>query len=371
MIIVQLITTLGYGGAEKICIELSNSLAEEVEVEKIYLISLFDLTPNDRPRASINSKVELITLGKKKGLDYVIFIKLKQLLKKINPDIIHTHLTGLFYTFPYILGKMKGKVIHTVHNLPSKDVSKPYQIIHRYLFRRNLVRPIGISPEIVTSIAQFYNIGLPTLIENFTTRPQRSDNYNFVKTEIDNYRKDSFTKIFVNIARINPQKNQKTLIDVFKSLKDENVVLLIIGGAGEAFEQLAIELKSLAGKTDNVYLLGNKENVADYMYNADVYILSSLFEGLPVSLLEGLAVGLTPLSTPVGGVPSVVTDDIGFLAKDANKGSLIESIKEYLNTDPETLSKLRENGKKLFNDKYGIASGVKKYLDVYKNLLNT
>ncbi|KAA2456752.1 glycosyltransferase family 4 protein, partial [Alistipes onderdonkii] len=64
------------------------------------------------------------------------------------------------------------------------------------------------------------------------------------------------------------------------------------------------------------YWLGAKNNVGDYLLQADFFVLSSLFEGLPISLLEAISCGVIPICTPAGGIPDVINSESnGYVSK--------------------------------------------------------
>lgn len=368
MKIVQIITTLGYGGAEKLCLELSNGLAGREEVEKVYLVSLFDQNETFRPQTAISPEITYITLGKKTGWDFSVINRVHRELERIRPDILHTHLTGLLASARYILGKHRPATIHTVHNVASKDVNKLFQQVHKYLFRRRLALPVAISPEIRESVSAYYKLQEVPLIENFTAPPQsRPGGTAAVREEIAQYRKNKDTRVFLNIARINPQKNQQMLIEAFSALQEENVVLLIAGGADQRFTGLKQELEQAAGKTGNVFLLGNKPDIGDYLRCSDAFILSSVYEGLPISLLEALATGVIPVCTPVGGIPSIVKHhETGFLCGGISKEEIKSAIRDFLHTPEAQLENMRIQGQKLFEERYSVEAGVNSYLNLYK-----
>ena len=115
--------------------------------------------------------------------------------------------------------------------------------------------------------------------------------------------------VFLTAGRLSDQKNQKLLIDAFHELLSEQVhAKLIILGDGPNKECLNQQVKQL-GLENDVSLLGNVDNIEEYMARVDVFILSSLYEGLPLVLLEAMAAGLPIISTDVGGVKDIVTDN--------------------------------------------------------------
>ena len=117
------------------------------------------------------------------------------------------------------------------------------------------------------------------------------------------------------------------------------------------------------------HILGERNNPLEYLKEADAFALSSLFEGMPISLLEALAVGAIPVCTPVGGIPNAVTDgDNGFLSADNTESAYYQAMKRFLETDSETLNLMSQKAVKSFAP-YSMVECAGKYLQLYKSLI--
>ena len=95
-----------------------------------------------------------------------------------------------------------------------------------------------------------------------------------------------------HVGRFNPQKNHPFLLDIFAALlkKESNAVLLLVGG-GEGMSQIREKAQKL-GIAEHVHFLGVRSDVADLMQAMDMFVLPSLYEGLPVTMVEAQAAGL-------------------------------------------------------------------------------
>ncbi len=117
--------------------------------------------------------------------------------------------------------------------------------------------------------------------------------------------------VFINIGRLTEQKGQYYLIRAFRDVKKktENTKLIILG-EGPLRKKLEKLIKTL-GLENDVFLLGNRANVYKYLANSNCFILSSLWEGLPNTLLEAMAVGLPAISTDCAtGSREIIAPDI-------------------------------------------------------------
>ncbi len=117
--------------------------------------------------------------------------------------------------------------------------------------------------------------------------------------------------VFINIGRLTEQKGQYYLIRAFRDVKKkaENTKLIILG-EGPLRKKLEKLIKTL-GLENDVFLLGNRANVYKYLANSNCFILSSLWEGLPNTLLEAMAVGLPAISTDCAtGSREIIAQDL-------------------------------------------------------------
>ena len=169
--------------------------------------------------------------------------------------------------------------------------------------------------------------------------------------------------VFIHIGRFSPQKNQKLLIKAFNQLDQRGYKTnLYIIGPGYDSED-GKKLKKLAKK--HIKFIGEKHNVIDYLKAADGFCLTSIHEGMPITLIEALACGCIPICTPAGGIKNMIEDGItGFLSKTFDE-------KDYYNTVLRFLKeKNKIDRKKLidtFNSLYHIEVCAKNYLEAFQN----
>jgi len=107
--------------------------------------------------------------------------------------------------------------------------------------------------------------------------------------------------------------------------------------------------------------LGNKENVADFLYCSDCLISSSLQEGMPLTILEAFSMGIPVVATPAGGVVDMVIDgENGFLAKGFEKEDLRYAVFRFLNAPPEEIAQMKKNNLKRYKENYSMKTCAKK-----------
>src|SRR4051812_22460633 len=115
MRILHIIPTLGGGGAERFTVDLVNEISQ---TDDVLLCTLYDLTPGkyDFFLKDLDPQVKRVSLGKKLGLDIIMYLKIFRLVKRIKPDIIHTHLAAVNYVFLSVLVFARIKFFHTIHS---------------------------------------------------------------------------------------------------------------------------------------------------------------------------------------------------------------------------------------------------------------
>jgi len=362
--IVQVVPALGWGGAQVFCIQLCNELAKNPGYE-VTLISMYDHAPGKHlPLSLVDSSVKFISLGKKQGVNPAFVFTVYRTLKEIKPDVVHTHLHAAYYCF-YAYNRLKYpfRKVHTLHNLARQDAPLHGRKLLKYFFKRNIIEAVAISEEVYKSAVKEYGACVKTLIYHGSKAVQPSDTFAETQRLVNGLKNNAETKVLLNVARITRQKNQKLLLNVMRTLHEQNIIVIIVGGYVPEDKNLYNELVSQ--KPSNVHFVGKVSNVGDYLLCADAFVLTSIFEGLPISLLEALSAGVIPVCTPVGGIVNVITKDIGFLSGDISKEAYLKALKLYLNTSEFDIIRLQDNGKKLYNRKFSIHACASAYDRLY------
>ena len=172
------------------------------------------------------------------------------------------------------------------------------------------------------------------------------------------------TEVFINIGRIDTPKNQVALCEIFSDLiKDSYDVMLIIAGPITEPDIFA-NMKPLL--CDRIIYIGEISNSQEVFANCDALVMPSIWEGLPVTLLEGMSVGCVPICTPVGGMKDVITDgENGFLSADTTKAAFKSKVIDYLNLSADDKMEMSNNARQTIIAKYLISTTAKQYLSLY------
>lgn len=364
MKIVQVIYSLELGGAEKLVADLSNALSEKYEV---FLVTFKDDSDpsNLFHFPDLNGKVNYINLKLKRGINLKDVLKVYRALKKIGPDVVHCHLNVIFHVLPFAFFNRKPRYFHTIHNDASIDAhSKLGTIIRRYIYKRQIFKAVTISETSRDSFDSFYRLNNSHLILNGRVMPEETPHFEEVKSETGRYKIHPSDLVFIHVGRQDAvTKNQKMLVSVFNRLINEGnqLILLLIGNDYDLPE--GGELKKMAGP--GIWFCGPKQNMADWYLNADAFCLSSRFEGMPISLIEALACGCTPICTPVGGIKNIIQNGKnGFLSADTSEDSYYMAVKNYLQ---KRGSINKECLKAFFQENYTIEKCAEEHEKLYFN----
>lgn len=322
--IVEVISSLQMrAGAEVFVTNLCKELKKNNDV-KLSLIILYDKLDESFEYLKKESEMQVFFCSKKKGADLKATKRFKKILKQINPDVVHMHIACLVtYMLAFGFKKQKWQLFETVHNVLPRDVSKINDIVRSMYLKRKILNLIGISDLISESIKS--NCHLKECITIYNSIPLHDVN-------LIPFEKRKYTLIHVAVFR--EQKNHKMLFDVFNELyKFDNSMTLCCIGNGKLFEQYKNYVSTLEC-ANNVTLAGAQSDVYKFLLNSKVFVLSSLFEGNPISILESMNCGLPVVAPKVGGIPDVIKEEQnGYLFSVSNNDEMLESIKKALIKD--------------------------------------
>jgi len=363
MNILQIIPSLHMGGAEKFAIDLSNEMVNNKH--NVYLCVL-DKEHNTSMVDMIDKKVSVIFLKKTKSYSFKTIFEIFKVIKKVRPHIIHTHLRTLVYASLSII-IFKIPTVHTVHNLAEKEINKTFRMLYKILYYYKYVVPVAISEEVSKSIEYTYKQFDSVLIHNGVPQLKVSKLEDKVKKEIESYKKNTKTKVLLTVGRVSKQKNQLMLINVVNSLMRQNVdILLLIIGSLDNEKEYADQC--LLQAEHSVVFLGLKYNIGDYMKYSDVFVLTSLYEGLPLVLLEAMSMNKFIISTPAGGVPDVIkSSDNGLVSKDYSEESFKILLESFLANSEKYIS---TSNIEEYNKSYSMKVCSEKYLLLYSTLMS-
>lgn len=365
MKIVELITFLAGGGAERFVVDLSNQLVKENET---YLVTILDDKKETEVRnffrSEVSDSVHYVNLGLPNGLKLSSQWRVYTVLKALNPDVIHVHMISTLKYSALATGLLSfsKKVYFSVHS----DLHNGYDkgLLRLYcntLGRLGRFKLSCLSEKNYADFKAFYSRTPVHCITNGRAPIVSTDLFGAVSNEVNQLKNNASSLLLIHVARCHPVKNQKLLIESVNILVQEgyNIDLIVVGAGFNTPEGQSI----VSMACDRIHFVGPRKNVADYMLNADIFCLSSNFEGMPITLLEASLAGLPAVSTPVCGAVDLIKDGVnGFLSKSHSledyKNALIKAIDNYDSIKANAMS-MKDNSP------YTIAECARKYVEYF------
>lgn len=331
--VVQIVPDFGLAGAERMAEALSLELHHRGV--RVLAVSMFSKKTAITEELQ-DSGVKIAFLGKRPGLDLSMIPKMRSLFKSVSPQVIHTHRYCEQYSLLASSG-LSAKRVHTVHSLAEKEVPRRLQAIQNLAFRHHMVTPVAINSVVQRSICERYHLNPASVPIAFNGIPD------YHPSRVKDIPGDPSAFTFLTVGRAMREKNQISLVRAFESFHSKNskTKLLIIGD-GELSQNIASEIEQ--GKARSyIFQLGQKNNARDYYYAVDAFVLPSLYEGMPMTLIEAMTAGLPVLASDRGGSVDMVENGVtGYLC-----GTTDEEIEEglsHLYMDP-LRQKIAECGK--------------------------
>ena len=348
------------GGVEAIICNLVNEMIKEHDVT---LGTIYAIDPAQVYEQKLDHRIKRISLGKRsQGVSIKILFKLFNVIRKGDYDIVHIH--GWFYYFllPVLLLHHKKKFFYTIHS-DAKMENTPMDMkiikLKRLCFMRGYIHPITISKPSQESFTNYYGAE-SKLIYNGVKR-------NLIASIPDyGYKLTPNTKVFIHPARISYEKNQEVLVKVFcRLIKDGKDVVLLIAGQNrnkEIFERISPYLN------DRIKYIGIRSDIPQLMSYCYGFCLPSIWEGLPVTLLESLSSGCIPVCSPVGGIVEVVKHGKnGFLSSSSSEDDYYATMLEVCELDEQKSAEIKANCIKSFA-KFDIVGTAANYVAYYKEI---
>lgn len=349
------------GGIEAMISALANEMAKK---EDVTVCSIFEPSENDLFWNRLSEGVKKQTLGKKKrGFSLKIIFKIFNTIRVGRFDVVHIHGMFYYYALSILLLHKRVKFFYTIHSdakMENTIWDKKLFYIKKYCFKKGYIHPITISKTSQESFEDLYQCD-NQLILNGVVKPKLTN-----ENLINRYRLTQNTKVFIHAGRISVPKNQLVLCKVFRRLIDEGYdIVLLIAGA----RQIEDIFKSIEPYfCDRIRYIGERNDITQLMAYSDGMCLPSIWEGLPVTLLESLSVGCVPICSNVGGIPDIIdSGKNGLLSISSSEDDYYSTMKEYLSLSFNELSELKKNCKASFS-KYNIINTASLYIKVYKSM---
>ncbi|MGY5850373.1 glycosyltransferase [Salegentibacter sp. F14] len=321
--VLQLIDTLNPGGAERMAVNLANSLI--VEIEASYLCCTRE---EGTLKQELKKEVGYLFLNKKHSLDLKTFWKLRQFIKKEKIQLVHAHGTSWFWGVLLKLSGLKLKLVWHDHYGESEWIEQR---------DTNLLKPlskyfdgiISVNEDLKAWAQRKLNSPKVIKINNFIVPAEVADSGVNLKGDPADFK-------IICVANLRPQKDHLNLLAAFEKLDIKEISLHLIGSdPGTAYSKEVIE--KIANSEKKIFYYGSFPEVSGFLNQADMGVLGSRSEGLPLALLEYALADLPVVCTDVGQCKKV-TGSSALLVGPGDPDALAAGIAQYYR-DPDLRTK--------------------------------
>lgn len=361
--ILQVVQSLDFGGLERVVINIVRNLDPS-----LFQCDVLCLRQAGRFAVELQSAGHLVrSFDIGRGKAFAVPRKLASFIRDGGYDIVQTHdTTPLFYTAIAKLYYSKFRHIYTEH-------SGIYSCLPRHRFMTWLaLLSTDYAVMVSKNLLSYYKNHFPL------TKPEMSVIYNgldFSPAPIDarNSVCDEFgiskDAVIVGTAvRFYPQKGIRYLVDAIPTvLKVYPATRFLL--VGDGVERLMLEqLVEAAGIKKHVIFPGFRRDIARLVGAMDIYVLPSLWEGLPLALIEALMAKKAVVATNVGGNEEVIKDGCtGFIVPPKNSDLLAERIIALIGSE-QLMSKFSINGYKYAYNNFRIMHMIRAYEQLYQTV---
>lgn len=353
MIIFQVITLSEVGGAQSVVLNLVKKSVEEGH--KVYVLSslggpLWDLLPE------AVFKIPIVSL--KRNISIVNELKTLYILKKAyndySPDVIHLHSSKAG-----ILGRLifpKSKIVYTVHGFDSIRVAYRKYLPVEKLLRKRARYIVAVSNY------DLLNLRREGIQRNVVCIYNGVEDSAYKDCQIINksgYVLKPGAFVVMCIARLSPPKRFDLFCQVAEILNKSDIQFVWIGN----------QFPPLNVLPTNVRCIGEQPNAKEYLRDANLYILLSDYEGLPMSIIEALMYSKPVIASDVGGIREILNGTNGVaLPNDVNK--IAEKILEYRNNKDIMIDAIKQS-RIIYDRDFTITKMYNSYSVLYERIYSS
>ncbi|HAL45841.1 MAG: hypothetical protein A2Y12_04200 [Planctomycetes bacterium GWF2_42_9] len=342
---------------------------QKYETIGIYLTKTSDI-PNMLEQNG--KKIFFVTRKQKLPIFPLSFFRLAKILKEQQVDILHCHhhratyqgvIAGLLARVPVIISHVHG--MGRTRNLSRK--------IQNYFLFPHVDKIFAVGQATRDDIVKFnpsvdpkkvVNIGNSIDFKYFST----GNNNRQAFREKYNIPQDAF--LFATAGRLAPTKGQMYLIEAFAKIRKQIPnAKLFFAGNGQLKEDLEKKAAEL-GCADSVYLPGRIENMPEFYNSIDCFLLPSVAEGLPRTLIEAMAAGVLSIASNVGGIPEILNNGkYGILTPPENADVLAKAMLDAFNMPAEKKNEMTKSARESVKTNYDYPVMIKRIENYYDELI--
>jgi glycosyltransferase involved in cell wall biosynthesis len=359
-VVVVVIKGLGIGGAEKLISEAARFWDRSgFDYRVAYMLPWKNQLVGELEARAVPVRC----IGSERGVTPTVLLRLRRLLDEWQANLVHAHLP-----VAGIISRIASRVpiVYTEHNL-AWSYRPLTRMLNRLTYRHNDA-VTAVSSAVAETIADYP--GPPALVvPNGVWVANDSEAESLARAELGLSSDDA---LVVHVGNIRPGKGHDVLIDAAALLRERGIKVTVVS---IGVEKRPGDLRRLQAKVVETGLdggfrfLGRRLDALRFISAADVYVNPAEFEGLPITILEAMALGRPVVATDAGGVGSLVKDEeTGLLVAPGDAAGLATAIERLL-VDRSLAAGLAKAGADLVGQRYGLEPMVRTFESVYRRVL--
>ncbi|MBD8082223.1 glycosyltransferase [Chryseobacterium caseinilyticum] len=347
MRILHVITLAELGGAQSVVINLTERSVQdndEVFVASSEHGEMWDVLHEKVYQIKIKSLKHSLGLA-----DFIVLKELYSIYKSLKPDVVHLHSSKIG-----ILGRLvfpSSKIIYTIHGFDSIRVRYRKFLPLEKILKSRCRAIVGVSNYDLENLKSEGIVNNIHKIQN-GIKDFAHDNDDTHEDLFADFRQSEDTKVILSIARLAPPKRFDIFCQLADKFLDQDVIFAWIGNKTPE--------KNIP---KNVILFGEKKDAFRHYRNADIAVLFSNYEGLPMSLIEALCFSKPIVASDVGGISELI-DGNGAVAANDDLHKMQKTITFMLNNQ-NIYDKFAEQSRNIFEDKFNVDVMYNKYKELY------
>lgn len=346
----------GLAGAETMCEALTYALTERGH--EVAVVSLYDYHSAITERMERRG-IRVVYLGKRRGPDLAVLGRLRREVRAFRPDVLHTHLYLLKYVALSAAGLPVRGIVHTVHNVAQRENDALDRAVNRLLFRTRRALPVALSPLVRDTIVDVYRLPaerVPVVLNGISlSRCTARESYAF----------GPCIRI-AHVGRYMAVKNHRALCEAVARLHaaDPRLELHLYGDG-----PLRADIRNLIAElhaADYIIDHGLVSDACPPLAEADLFVLPSLYEGIPMTIIEAMGTALPIVASAVGGIPDMLADGREGLLCQPTAESIADALRRFIGD--EALRRQCGTAARRRADDFSAATMARQYELIYQSL---
>lgn len=357
--ILHVVHSLPIAGMERIVVTLANGLQKRGWPQTLCCLR--------RPGAlakSLSPQVDLVAMNAR-GRDWAMAGRLRRLAERCRPDLVHGQNLG---TWCDAVRAFAGRypLVQSFHGFLRDTLPLPQRVLARRLARRT-DRLVAVSQPLAREMARRFEVSpesIHVVVNGIDTAHFAPYQRGPAETQIRAAVQDRF--LCVTVASLSPAKSPQTLVQAARRLPD-NIAFIWVGTG--PLEKHAHQMIEDANLQQRFLLVGTHADVRPFLRAADLFVLPSRIEAMPISVLEAQATGLPVVATNVGALPDIVAPDrTGLLAPPEDPQALAACVTK-LADDPAARQSMGRAARDSVIRRFGADHMIDRYIAVYESLI--